>query len=200
MRKVIIYSLLLLAFVTVSCKNEASLQSYLVESQDKKGFVTLDVPASVLTLSLDKASQEDKKAYESIRKINITGLPYKDTDEATYQTEKEKIKAILSKSDYKQLVSLKKDGVNATIYYTGNSEAIDEIVAFGYSKKMGVGIARLLGDNMNPGKIMEMMKNAKIDADNMDLGAFSSIFKENKMSMKERKEFIKKHQEEQAAE
>ncbi|MGB1042374.1 MAG: DUF4252 domain-containing protein, partial [Tenacibaculum sp.] len=183
MRKVIIYSLLLLAFVTVSCKNEASLQSYLVESQDKKGFVTLDVPASVLTLSLDKASQEDKKAYESIRKINITGLPYKDTDEATYQTEKEKIKAILSKSDYKQLVSLKKDGVNATIYYTGNSEAIDEIVAFGYSKKMGVGIARLLGDNMNPGKIMEMMKNAKIDADNMDLGAFSSIFKENKMSM-----------------
>ena len=76
MKKLFIYSLLLVAFATISCKKEKSLQGYLVESQDKKGFVSLDVPASLLQLSMDSASEEDRKAYESIRKINITGLPF----------------------------------------------------------------------------------------------------------------------------
>jgi len=188
MKKLFIFSLLLVAFVTVSCKNEASLQGYLVDSQDKKGFITLDVPASILQLSMDKASEEDKKAFESIRKVNITGLPYKDTDEATYEIEKNKLKEILNNSDYKKLIKFKKDGMHATIYYSGKADAINEIIAFGYGKEMGVGIARILGDNMNPGKIMEMMKNSKVDGGNLDLGKFKSLLGGNIMKMKEHKE------------
>ncbi|WP_299158594.1 DUF4252 domain-containing protein [uncultured Tenacibaculum sp.] len=188
MKKLFIYSLLLVAFATISCKNEKSLQGYLVESQDKKGFVSLDVPASLLQLSMDNASEEDKKAYESIRKINITGLPFKDTDEATYEAEKNKLKEILKKSDYKKLINFKKDGATAVIYYTGEADAIDEIIAFGYSKDMGVGIARLLGDNMNPAKIMEMMKKTKMDDKNLDLGKFRSILGGNVIKDEERKE------------
>lgn len=187
MKKLFIYSLLVLSFVTVSCKKEASLQSYLVDSQDKKGFITIDVPASILQLSMDKASEEDTKAFESIRKVNLTGLPYKDTDEATYEEEKGKLKNILKSSDYKKLINFKKDGMHATIYYSGETDAIDEIIVFGYGKEMGVGIARILGDNMNPGKIMQMMENAKVDEGNLDLGKFKSLLGNN-IPMKKQKQ------------
>ncbi|WP_422091107.1 DUF4252 domain-containing protein [Tenacibaculum ovolyticum] len=190
MKKIFIYSLLLVAFVNVSCKNKASLQGYLVDSQDKKGFITLDIPASVLQLSTDKVSEEDKKAFESIRKVNITGLPYKDTDEATYNTEKDKLKEILKKSDYKKLINFKKDGMHATIYYSGEADAINEIIAFGYGKEMGVGIARILGDNMNPGKIMEMMKKSKVNEGDLDLGKFKSLLGGNFINVNENKEEV----------
>ncbi|CAM1353981.1 DUF4252 domain-containing protein [Tenacibaculum insulae] len=190
MKKLFIYSLLLVAFVTVSCKKEASLQNYLVESQDKKGFVNLDVPASILQLSVDKASEEDKKAFNSIRKVSITGLPYKDTDEKTYEEEKEKLKEILKKSSYKKLINFKKDGMHATIYYSGKADAIDEIIAFGYGKELGVGIARLLGNNMNPGKIMEMMRKTKVDANGLDLNQFKSLLGSNKTIAKKQKEEV----------
>ncbi|WP_394420952.1 DUF4252 domain-containing protein [Tenacibaculum mesophilum] len=184
MKKLFIYSMLLVAFVTVSCKTE-SLQSYLVESQEKEGFITFDVPASVLQLSMDKASEQDKEAYESIKKINITGVPYKNLDEASYEAEKEKLKAIFKKSSYKELMKFKKDGANAAIYYTGDADAIDEIVAFGYGKEMGVGVARILGENMNVGKIMEMMQKAKMDAGNLDLKQFKMIFDDKHRSSEE---------------
>ena len=190
MKKIFIYSLLLVAFVTVSCKNEASLQSYLVDSQDKKGFITLDVPASILQLSMDKASEEDKKAFESIRKVNITGLPYKDTDETTYEAEKGKLKEILNNSDYKKLINFKKDGMHAAIYYSGKTDAINEIIAFGYGKEMGVGIARILGDNMNPGKIMEMMQKSKVDGGDLDLSQFKSLLGGFNMKKKTKKETV----------
>lgn len=176
MKKLIIYSLLLVTFVTVSCKKEASLQSYLVDSQNKKGFVTLDIPASILQLSIDKASEEDKKAFESIRKVNITGLPFENTDQTTYETEKEKLKEILKNSEYKKLMNFKKDDTNAIIYYSGETDAIDEIIAFGYSNKMGVGVARVLGENMNLNSIMKMMQNTKIDGSNLDLNQFKNLF------------------------
>lgn len=181
MKKLLIYSLLLVAFVTVSCKNE-SLQTYLVESQEKEGFITFDLPASVLQLSLDKASEEDKKAYESIKKINITGVPYKNLDETSYEAEKERLKSILKKSSYKELMKFKKDGANAAIYYSGDADAIDEIIAFGYGKEMGVGVARILGENMNPSQILQMVQKAKIDAGNLDLKQFKKIFDENNSS------------------
>lgn len=63
--------------------------------------------------------------------------------------------------------------MNVKVYYTGDTDAIDEIIAFGYSKKVGVGVARLLGENMNPAKIIEMMNDVKLDGDNLEsFGAF----------------------------
>ncbi len=177
MKKLRTYSLIFIAFIMISCKQE-SLQSYLVESQDKEGFVTFDVPASILQLNLDKASGEDKETYESIKKISITGVPYKNLNKVSYEAEKERLKSIFKKSSYKELMTFKKDGANAAIYYSGDTDAIDEIVAFGYGNDMGVGIARILGDNMNPAKIMDMMQNASVNFDNLDLKQFKMIFEE----------------------
>ena len=53
--------------------------------------------------------------------------------------------------------------MNIKVYYTGNTDAINEVIAFGYGDKNGVGVARLLGENMNPAKIIEMMNSVKMD-------------------------------------
>ena len=172
-----ILSLLLLVFMITSCKNEKSLQGYLVESQDKSGFITVDIPTSFLQLKSDAVSDEVKETLKSIRKVNVVALPIKG-NEAAYEVERLKLKSIFKDNeDYKSLMSLKAQGMNVSIYYTGDTESIDEVIAFGYGNEIGVGVARLLGDNMNPAKIMEMMNSVKFDGDNVNLDHFSAIFK-----------------------
>ncbi|ARV05612.1 hypothetical protein BTO04_02370 [Polaribacter sp. SA4-10] len=172
-----ILSLLLLVLMITSCKNEKSLQGYLVESQEKNGFITVDIPTSFLQLKSDDVSEEVKATLKSIRKVNVVALPIKG-NEAAYEVEKTTLKNIFTDNkEYKTLMSMKAKGMKVNFYYTGDTDSIDEVIAFGYGKEAGVGVARLLGDNMNPAKIIEMMNNIKVDGDNFDLKQFSAIFK-----------------------
>jgi len=173
-----IITLLLLIFIVSSCKNEKSLQNYFIESQDKKGFINLDVPTSFLQLKSDNVADEVKETLESIRKINVVALPIKGNEEA-YQAEKNTLKNLFKDSkEYKNLMTMKVKGMHVNLYYTGDTDAINEVIAFGYGKDAGVGVARLLGDDMNPAKIMKMMNSIKVDANNINLEQFSAIFKD----------------------
>lgn len=171
-----ILSLILFVAIASSCKNEKSLQQYLVDSQEKTGFVTVDLPTSFLQLKSDDVSEETKTTLKSIRKVNVVYLPIKGNED-TYETEKSTLKNVFTNKDYKNLMTMKAKEMNVNLYYTGDPESIDEVIAFGYSKEAGVGVARLLGENMNPAKIIEMMNSVKIDGDNVDLKQFSGIFK-----------------------
>jgi hypothetical protein len=170
-----VLSLIVITLLMTSCKND-SLQGYLVESQEKQGFITVDLPVSFLELKNQDVSDEVKQTVKSIKKINVVGLPYKN-NEAAYEVEKERLTKILSGEDYKSLMRMNAKGMKVNLYYTGDSDSIDEVIAFGYSKEAGVGIARLLGENMNPGMIIEMMKNVNIDPSNMSLSKFNAVFK-----------------------
>lgn len=178
----VIVLLLFVAFV--SCDNKPSLQSYLVESQEKSGFITLDVPTSFLQLKEDTVSDEVKETLKSIRKINVVAYPKKEGEE-TYELEKATLKTILKDTKkYKNLMVMKVKEMHVNMYYTGNSNSINEVIAFGYNNKMGFGVARLLGDNMNPAKIIEMMKSIKLDFDSLDLNQLKGLFSQfdkNKM-------------------
>ena len=67
-------------------------------------------------------------------------------------------------------------GVKINIYFSGAEDAIDEVIAFGYNKDMGVGVARILGENMDPSKIIEMMNNITLDGDNFNLKNLNLAF------------------------
>ena len=171
-----ILSLLLLVLMITSCKNEKSLQGYLVESQEKTGFISVDIPTSFLQLKSDNVSEDVKATLKSIRKVNVVALPIKG-NEAAYEVEKATLKKLFKgNDDYKSLMSMKAKGMHVNLYYTGDTDSIDEVIAFGYGKEAGVGVARLLGENMNPAKIIAMMNNVKIDGDNINLKQFSAIF------------------------
>lgn len=187
MKKTIIaLASIFLAFSFTSCNNE-SVQSYIVKSQEKKGFITFDVPASIIQLKSDDASEDTKKALASLKKVNLVALPFQDNAEAI-QTEKANIEAILKKSQYKNLMKSNIEGNTISLYYMGSEDAIDEVIAFGYSEKMGVGLARVLGDNMNPALIMKMMDEIKFDAKNMDLSKLNVLFSGKKKKKEIEKE------------
>ena len=168
--------LLLLILVVNSCQNETSLQEYLVESQEKNGFITIDLPTSFLQFKSDDVSDEVKATLKSIHKINIVALPVKG-NQKTFEIEKETLKNIFKKNKkYKPLMSMKTKEMNVYLYYTGKTSSINEVIAFGYGEEVGVGIARLLGRNMNPAKIRTMINNLKIDSSRLNLKQFSAIF------------------------
>ena len=159
-----------------SCKNEKTLQEYFVESQEKTGFIAVDIPTSFLQLKSEDVSDDIKITLKSIRKISVVALPFKGKEDM-YDKEKAKLKSVFKDNkEYKTLMSMKAKGIHATIFYKGNTTSIDEVIVFGYGKKAGVGVARLLGNNMNPAKIIKMMSTVKIDTKNLNLEQFSAIF------------------------
>ncbi len=174
MKKILsFFTFLVLVVLTSSCNQEQSLQLYIVESQEKPGFMVADLSSSFLQLKSSDVSEDLKETLNSIRKINLVGLPYQ-KDSIGYENEKVTIRTILKNSEtYKSLMKMNFEGMNVNLFYTGKTDSIDEIILFGYSKEVGVGVARITGNNMNPGKIIEMMKYVK-----MDLGQFNLSYKQ----------------------
>lgn len=156
-------AMLLIVFLASSCKNEKSLQKYLVETSGKEGFMTGDLPVSSLISAKADVSDEIKETMKSVKKINMVFLAKTPENQAMYEAEKNTLKNIFTNKDYKSLGRMKAQGMNINIYYTGKTDSLDEVIAFGYSNEVGVGVARLLGENMNPAKILEMLKSISID-------------------------------------
>jgi hypothetical protein len=174
----IILASIFLAFSFTSC-NEESLQSYLVKSQEKKGYITFDVPASILQIKSDKVSEETKETLSSLKKINIVAMIFNDNSEELL-AEKTKIETILKNDDYNSLMRFTEKNIKVNLFYTGSGDTIDEVIAFGYAADKGVGIARILGDKMNPAKIMKMMNDIKLDSNGINLDQFSALFSAKK--------------------
>lgn len=172
-----ICALVFLVVFASSCKNEKSLQAYLVDTSGKDGFFTGDLPVSSLMSAEVDVSDDVKETISSIKKINYAFLPKTADNAASYETEKEKLKNIFTDNDdYKSLMAMKFKGMNVKVFYTGDTDAIDEVIAFGFGGQQGVGVARLLGEDMNPAKIIEMMNSVKMEGNSEALANFMQGF------------------------
>ena len=170
MKKTVIILSVLAIFV--SCNQQKTIQTYIVEKQDKPGFMSVDLPMSLIQLNSDKVPLDVKDGYESIKKVNVLGLPYLNNKEA-YEIEKKAISLILNNSTlYKKLMKMDMNGMSVSIYYNGDANDINEVIVFGYSKKIGVGVARVIGNHMNPTKITQMAEYLKIDPNQLNLQQF----------------------------
>lgn len=178
MKKIaILFSLVLLVLFASSCKKEQSLQSYLVDASGKEGFYTGDLPVSSVLSAKADVSDEIKETIKSIKKINFVFLPKTANNTAAYEVEKGKLTNIFKDNNvYRSLMSMKAKGMNVNIYYSGDTENVNEVIAFGYGDTAGVGVARLLGKNMNPAKILTTLKSMDFDGDNAALKQFSKMF------------------------
>jgi len=173
MKKAVIVLSVLAIFI--SCNQQKTIQTYIVEKQDKHGFMSVDLPMSLIQLNTDKAPLEVKEAYGSIKKVNVLGLPYLNNNEA-YEIEKKAILSILNNSTlYKNLMKMDMNGMRISIYYNGDANDINEVIVFGYSKKIGVGVARVIGNHMNPTKITQMAEYLKIDPNQLNLQQFEQV-------------------------
>lgn len=157
-----------------SCNNEQSLQEYYVENQQNSNFVALDVPSSIFSQST-ALQPEQREVLETIKKINLLAIPQKSENAAVIEKEKVQIGNILQDDSYQLLMRYGGGDTRVEIYFTGDEEAVDEIIVYGFDKERGLGIARVLGDDMNPSDIINLAKS--MESGDIDIDGITGITK-----------------------
>lgn len=166
------------ALIMSACSNEKSLQQYYVDNQENKDFVAIDVPASMFT-NAESLKPEERKTMETIKKINVLAIPKKLENQITIDAEKANIANILVDEKYELLMRYGSGDSKVEIYFAGEEDAVDEIIVYGFDEERGVGLARVLGDDMNPGDILNLIKSLeKGDVDLDGLKGLTTLFME----------------------
>ncbi|MCG2417834.1 DUF4252 domain-containing protein [Aequorivita sp. F47161] len=170
---------LALGLAALTSCSDKSLQKYLVEKQDDDKFVKMDIAASLLQGKNSSFTQEEKDVLNTIKKVNVVAYPIADGDTADYEKEREELKAILAQEKYKELTRFKSNEWNASLKYTGEEDAIDEVIVFASDDSRGFAVFRLLGENMRPDQMLKLMESAERgDLDISKLEGFGKIFKD----------------------
>ena len=169
--KIKVFTSALLVLITLmSCNSEPSLQKYFVENTDNKDFIALDISPTILNIEKSKLTSEQNEALNSFDKMNILAFKATDKNQAQFETERAKVKAILKDPKYQQLMSFGSGKDGASISYVGADDNIKEFVVFANRKENGFAVVRVLGENMNPNNIMTLMsvlKKANIDMEQL---------------------------------
>lgn len=160
--------------ITLSCNSQPTLQTYFVDHQEVPYFISIDVPISFLGVDKLQLTDNQQDAIGSIKKLNMLGYSLKSGSKDTYSQEVKTIKTLLKSKKYNELMRVgnSKDG-RIQINYVGNEDAIDEFVIFGTSKEFGFAIIRVLGNDMEVSKIMELGPViSKLDTQDINVEGF----------------------------
>ncbi len=169
-------SVIILGTGIIACDNQQSLQEYYVTNQGNKEFIAVDLPASMLA-NMQSLNADQRKTLETVKKINFLAIPQKPENLSRIAEEKNKVNNILKDERYQLLMKFGKGETKMELYYTGDEEAVNEVILYGYDENKGMGIARLLGQNMNPGHIMNLISSMeKGDIDLSGVSGVSQIF------------------------
>lgn len=169
---------IVLLLIMSACSSKQSLQEYYVESSQNPNFLSFDIPASVLNLEKVDLPQAQQTAIESLRKLNILAFRITSENTADYKIEKGNVKAILKNNKFIELMKMNTPYGRATIKYLGDEDAIDEVIIYGDSDDKGFAVIRVLGNDMNPANIMQLMQAIqKSDYKGEGLGQLQDLFK-----------------------
>lgn len=166
MKILTVLSVVLLGAAT-ACDNKQSLQEYYVENQGSKDFVALDIPTSLMNNS-ENLNPDQQKTLETIKKINVLAIPKNAENVEKIEVEKTNIDDILKDEKYQLLMKFGSGETKMEVYFTGDDEAIDEIIVYGFNDTRGLGIARVLGEDMNPSDIINLVKSFEKGDVNID--------------------------------
>jgi hypothetical protein len=153
------------------CSGNQSLQEYYVSNSENPNFLAIDVPATILNLDEAEMSEEQRQAFKSLRKLNILAFKKTDGNTEEYKAESAKVKEILKNSDYKELMKLNTKSAKGVVTFTGEGDAIDEVVIFGDMSDKGFALIRVLGEDMNPAhfvQLMQAVEKADISGDSFE--------------------------------
>ena len=156
-----------------ACNSTQSLQEYYVDNSENPNFLSVDLPVSLLNVEKTDLDSEQRNALESLRKLNVLAFKKTDANTMEFQSEKAKVKAILKKDKFNELMKMNTSFGRATITYLGEDDAIDEVVIYGDSDDKGFMLVRVLGDNMNPAQIAKFLQ--ALEKSNFDGKGFEKI-------------------------
>jgi len=161
--------------LVVSCDSYPSLQKYYVDSQSSSDFISLDVPASIVSLKDGDASEEVRSTLKTVRKINFLGFQITEDNKEEYLAEQKKIKVILKNPKYQDLVKLNFGKRSLTVKFLGDEDAINEVIFYGADKELGFALVRVLGNEMDPSKMMALAQEINIDGESSSMKQITSF-------------------------
>lgn len=167
------YIVLIISVFFFSCNNEPSLQKYFVENSEVADFVSVDVGSSIINTEKMTLSEEDKKALNSFKKMNILAFKKDSLNDEKYKTETKKVKELLKQKTYQQLMKMGSGNDGGALYFVGDEEHIDEFVLFANKKENGFAVVRILGDDMDPRQMLNLMN--VIQRSDLDLEQFKQL-------------------------
>ena len=109
----------------------------------------------------------------------MLGYSISEANTEEYQAELAKINTILKDERYEELMrgGNAKDG-KFIVKYIGDDSLIDELIVFGSSNERGFAIVRILGDDMDPAKILKLGDVInQIESDENSVQDFMEFFK-----------------------
>jgi hypothetical protein len=168
--RVAFYITVLVSLFLSSCNSEPTLQKYFVESSEKKDFISVDLSPSIINMDKTKLTAEQKTALESFDKMNILAFKLDENNKAEFDTESQKVAQILKGKDYQELMKFGSGKDAASVSFVGDMDHINEFVFYAKKKENGFAVIRILGDDMNPNKILNMislLKNSNMDLDQL---------------------------------
>jgi len=165
--------ILLVAIAFTGCSNEQSLQKYLVDKQSDSQFIKIDLPTSLILTDDIELSVDQLEVLETIKKINIVAFPIKGESLESFNLEKDKIINLLAQEKYQTLLRFGSNKTSASLKYVGEEDAIDELIVFVADEERGFAIFRLLGNDMDPEKMIKLMKS--VEQGDLDLQQFQGI-------------------------
>jgi len=168
--RITFYILALVLLIFSSCNNEPSLQKYFVEHSEKKGFVNIDVSPSIINLDKTKLTENQKTALESFDKMNVLVYKTDAYNRAAYDIECKKVSQILKGKEFQELMKFRSGKDAASVSFVGDEDHINEFILFAKNKEKGFAVVRILGNDMNPNNIMNMislLKSATIDMEQL---------------------------------
>ena len=173
-----IFLMLLTASIFMACNKQPSIQEYYVEKQENNNFIAIDLPASLLKLG-DNASEDTKETLATIKKLNVIAFQVNEDNKDDFDAEYTQIKAILKGGQYNELMRMKHENINIIINYEGSEDAVDEFILFASDRDKGFAVARVLGDKMQPEKIIKMAEDFKnIDQDDAAFSQITELFED----------------------
>lgn len=155
--KSIILTAFILSLCLTSCSNEPSIQKYFVENSGKKDFIALDVSPSIINIDKSKLTPEQQTALGSFEKMNILIFKSNGKNDTQYQVETQKLGAILKDDTYQELMKIGSGKDGASVSFVGDEDNIDEFIFFAKNQDNGFAVVRILGNDMNPNNIMNMV-------------------------------------------
>ncbi|MDN3677751.1 DUF4252 domain-containing protein [Flavobacterium paronense] len=166
--KITFYLATLISLLLTSCNNEPTLQKYFVESAEKKNFVALDVSPGIINIDKTKLTAEQKTALGSFDKMNVLAFKLDTTNKAEYDVESQKVTQILKNEEYQELMKVGSGKDGASVSFVGDVDNIDEFIFFAKKKENGFAVVRILGNDMNPNNILNMISLLKSANINME--------------------------------
>lgn len=163
--------LLLVSVVLIlcSCEDKPSLQKYFVENTESSKFIAVDLAPSIIKTDKMALSETEIAALKSFEKMNILAFRTDSTNSVGYEEEIKEVKTILKDESYQQLMKAGSGNDGAAIYFVGDDdEHIEEFVVLVGKKENGFAVVRVLGNNMNPTHIMNMLSLLQKSQVNLD--------------------------------